>query len=139
MSSSVLSTGAPWRTARPPSETMPASAMLSRSTTGILRNCWSPICCSTSPMDWSAKHHDTSLLITSAIVASSGAMPRATARAAMSRSVTMPIRRRPSHTGNAPTSMSRISCAASCSLASGPTVRTFMISEMACVTFSLKH
>ena len=58
---------------------------------------------------------------------STGERPVATPRTTMSRSVSVPTRRRPAHTGSEPTPMASMAIAACCSEASGATVSTWRV------------
>src|SRR5918994_5084284 len=75
----------------------------------------------------SSKHHHTLSDMMSRTRVVSGARPAAVARTVMSRSVTMPRRRRPSQTGRTPTFISSMSRAASWMVRSGLTTRTLRV------------
>src|SRR5215207_8893250 len=107
--------------ARSPMVTMPAGRP--SWTTGIRRTLFSRTRRIASSTVWSTVSVLSWLLQTSATFVACGSAPSATARTAMSRSVTIPVTLPPSTTSTAPMSASRIACAASVSVADDSTVR----------------
>ena len=66
--------------------------------------------------------------MTAPYAASFGSLdPHTTPRTTMSRSVKVPTKRRPAHTGNEPTPIASMAIAACCSEASGGTVSTWRV------------